>query len=101
MKSSGGLTVALPKQYGVTKPLSTAGPTVTDLQRSRELERVCLCISCITFFFIVGLGEQIDIRYSWSEILYVLCCSFWLMLGCTKARRKLPRERRFFVASRR
>ncbi|KAF7124823.1 hypothetical protein RHSIM_Rhsim12G0203400 [Rhododendron simsii] len=39
MKSSGGLTVASPKQYGVTKPLSTAGPTVTDLQRSRELER--------------------------------------------------------------
>lgn len=55
MKSSGGLTVALPKQYGVTKPLSTAGPTVTDLQRSRELERVCLCISCITFFF-CGIG---------------------------------------------
>lgn len=31
-----------PKQYGVTKPLSTAGPTEVDLQRSADLERVRL-----------------------------------------------------------
>ena len=28
------------KQYGVTKPISMAGPTDTDLQRSVELEKV-------------------------------------------------------------
>ncbi|CAK9159360.1 unnamed protein product, partial [Ilex paraguariensis] len=30
-----------PKQYGVTKPISLAGPTEADIQRSRKLEK-CL-----------------------------------------------------------
>lgn len=29
-------------QYGITKPISTAGPTEADLKRTAELERVCL-----------------------------------------------------------
>lgn len=29
------------KQYGVTKPLSLAGPTEADIQRTKELEKVC------------------------------------------------------------
>lgn len=29
-----------PKQYGVTKPISMAGPTEADIQRNRELEKV-------------------------------------------------------------
>lgn len=29
-----------PKQWGVTKPLSHAGPTDVDIQRNRELEKV-------------------------------------------------------------
>ena len=29
------------KQYGVTKPISMAGPTVADLKRTRDLEKVC------------------------------------------------------------
>ncbi|KAJ4851554.1 Nuclear poly(A) polymerase 4 [Turnera subulata] len=28
-----------PKQFGVTKPISMAGPTSADIQRSRELEK--------------------------------------------------------------
>jgi len=39
MKSSGSLSVTSPKQYGVTKPISTAGPTEADLQRTVELEQ--------------------------------------------------------------
>lgn len=33
---------APPKQYGVTKPLSRAGPSETDIQRTKELEKVCV-----------------------------------------------------------
>ncbi|KAH9665674.1 nuclear poly(A) polymerase 4 [Citrus sinensis] len=29
-----------PKQYGVTKPISMAGPTEADIQRNRELEKI-------------------------------------------------------------
>lgn len=36
-----------PKKYGVTKPLSLAGPTETDLQRNAELEKVVLFFSYI------------------------------------------------------
>jgi poly(A) polymerase len=28
------------KQYGVTKPISMAGPTVADLKRTQKLEKV-------------------------------------------------------------
>lgn len=28
------------RQYGITKPISTAGPTEADLQRTKELEKV-------------------------------------------------------------
>lgn len=33
-----------PKQWGVTKPLSLAGPSDADIQRNRELEKVCCFI---------------------------------------------------------
>lgn len=33
---------ASPKQYGVTKPLSRAGPSEADIQRTKELEKVCV-----------------------------------------------------------
>ncbi|OIT36685.1 PREDICTED: nuclear poly(A) polymerase 4-like isoform X2 [Nicotiana attenuata] len=38
-------TLPPPKQYGVTKPLSLAGPTEADIQRTKELEK-----------FLVGAG---------------------------------------------
>lgn len=38
------------KQYGVTKPISTAGPTEADVQRTVELEKVC----AVDFFFLSG-----------------------------------------------
>ncbi|KAK4365609.1 hypothetical protein RND71_013489 [Anisodus tanguticus] len=38
-------TITLPKQYGVTKPLSLAGPMEADIQRTKELEK-----------FLVGAG---------------------------------------------
>ncbi|XP_008798549.1 nuclear poly(A) polymerase 4-like [Phoenix dactylifera] len=31
-----------PRQYGITKPISTAGPTEADLQRTKELEKFLL-----------------------------------------------------------
>lgn len=41
-----------PKQYGVTKPISMAGPTEADIQRTRELEKVLfLSLFLITLFF--------------------------------------------------
>ena len=46
MVSSEGMSgspppVAAPvTQYGVTKPISMAGPTEVDIQRSRDLEKV-------------------------------------------------------------
>lgn len=44
MVRSEGLTATPPpaKQLGVTKPISTAGPTEADLLRSRDLEKVCI-----------------------------------------------------------
>ncbi|KAH7651213.1 poly(A) polymerase protein [Dioscorea alata] len=36
----GGASFNVPRQYGVTKPLSTAGPTEADLQRNMELEKL-------------------------------------------------------------
>lgn len=46
MGSSGGLRASsqpsqtAAKQYGVTKPISTAGPAVADMRRTLELEKV-------------------------------------------------------------
>lgn len=62
MGSSEGLGASLkassqvpPKQYVVTKPISMAGPTVSDLKRSRELKKVRLLhsfsLSCALLFF--------------------------------------------------
>jgi poly(A) polymerase len=56
MVSSEGLSgspAPAAKQYGVTKPLSVAGPTEADRQRSRELEKVCIHIIVFqeSFFF--------------------------------------------------
>ena len=46
MVSSKGLGDSPPrqpvKQYGVTKPISLSGPTEADIQRSLELEKVCV-----------------------------------------------------------
>lgn len=36
------------KQWGVAKPLSLAGPLDADVQRNRELEKVC-CVLCLLF----------------------------------------------------
>lgn len=33
---------AVPKCYGVTKPISLAGPCDADVQRSKELEKVLI-----------------------------------------------------------
>lgn len=52
MVSSEGLIAPLPppqaaaRQYGVTKPISTAGPTEADIQRTLELEKVCAIEFC-------------------------------------------------------
>ncbi|OMO66508.1 hypothetical protein COLO4_30523 [Corchorus olitorius] len=66
MVSSEGLSglpppVAVPvKQYGVTKPISMAGPTEVDIQRSRELEK---------FLVEAGLYESKDEAAKREEVL--------------------------------
>lgn len=62
MGSSGGLTAssqptqAAAKQYGVTKPISMAGPSVTDMQKTAELEKVQFCfLKCLRFSQILTL----------------------------------------------
>jgi len=49
MGSSEGVG-ASSKQCGITKPISMAGPTVNDLQRTTELEKVS--------FFVVGITRS-------------------------------------------
>ncbi|KAL6972749.1 Nuclear poly(A) polymerase 4 [Sarracenia purpurea var. burkii] len=59
--SSGGLRVVpSPKQYGVTRPISTAGPTDSDLQRTLELEK---------FLVDAGLYESKDETTKREEVL--------------------------------
>lgn len=97
MVSSEGLSgspAPAAKQYGVTKPISVAGPTEADRQRSRELEKVCIDIivfqeSSIFFFFF-------DIEVLMLKFWFLVRSSWW-MLGFTRAKRKLRRERRFSV----
>ena len=51
MGSEGLSMIPSPKQYGVTRPISTAGPADVDLQRTVELEKVCVLLS---FSFVTG-----------------------------------------------
>ncbi|KAH1237842.1 Nuclear poly(A) polymerase 2 [Glycine max] len=51
------------KQFGVTKPISMAGPTVTDLQRTRELEK---------FLAVSGLYESKEEAAKREEVLHRL-----------------------------
>jgi hypothetical protein len=37
-----------PKSYGITKPLSLAGPSSADIKRNVELEKVKLCFFVYT-----------------------------------------------------
>lgn len=50
----GGSVVNSPKSYGITKPLSLAGPSPADFKRNLELEKVIIIIIislllCATF----------------------------------------------------
>ncbi|KAI5651228.1 hypothetical protein M9H77_37233 [Catharanthus roseus] len=51
---------ASPKQYGVTKPLSRAGPTEADIQRTKELEK---------FLLDAGLYESAEEAAKREEVL--------------------------------
>lgn len=55
------------KQYGVTKPISMAGPTKTDRQRSKELDKVW--IVCVCVFFFVAFRES----FNYLQLLCILC----------------------------
>jgi len=39
----------LPKSYGITKPISLAGPTEADHLRNAELEKVFVCRISVLF----------------------------------------------------
>lgn len=85
---------ASPKQYGVTKPLSRAGPTEADIQRTKELEKVCvfrnyliltLFLCFLNFVSYCILGDLVS------------AFSFCLMLGYMRVLRRLQREKRFLA----
>lgn len=58
MVSAEGLSVspAPAKQYGVTKPISLAGPTLADVQRSAELEKVDFFIGSAVVLLFSGFS---------------------------------------------
>lgn len=56
-------------QYGVTKPISMAGPTVADIQRSRDLEKVY--VGKYRNFFLFGGEGIVDFIY-----LFMFFCLF-------------------------
>lgn len=71
------------KQYGVTKPISLAGPTEADLQRTVELEKVCsskfspffLLFACffllfLSFFTFSSLYEIVPMKFLVEAGLY-------------------------------
>lgn len=73
MVSSEGLSAPLSppqavvaKQYGVTKPISKAGPTEADVQRTVELEKVC----AVDFFFLSERSFRCD-SFMFSENYFV------------------------------
>lgn len=56
------------KQYGVTKPISMAGPTGSDLQRTLELEKVsfidksiCVCLKDV-YELILLINSLLDVQ---------------------------------------
>lgn len=62
----GGASFNVPRQYGVTKPLSTAGPTEADLQRNMELEKVLL--SFIVHFGIYFFNYYFYMDFEFSDM---------------------------------
>ena len=80
------------KQFGVTKPISMAGPTVTDLQRTRELEKVCFIVLFIlwynTPFFFVFL------RFVYLFVWKILCfvCKFLAVSGLYESKEEAAKR---------
>ena len=69
------------KQYGVTKPISMAGPTKTDRQRSKELDKVW--IVCVCVFFLLLL-EKVLIIYNYcvfcADLVIIYVFGFWVWI---------------------
>lgn len=49
-KASGSPLQNAVKRYGITNPLSFAGPTNADFQRTDELEKACNFLAASVFF---------------------------------------------------
>jgi len=81
------------KQYGITKPISMAGPTVYDLHRTLELEKVGFFFCVMRYFFLLS---DCWCTYS-SEKFFPMFTSFSLFRDFMRTMRKLLRERRFFA----
>ena len=98
-------TVAVAMKYGVTEPISMAGPTRADRQRSRDLEKVWILgyllrkfnsLHALRFFFLVfelfayvfwflGVGycfREILILYNIGDfvliLLFIYVYGFWV-----------------------
>jgi poly(A) polymerase len=57
-ESPNGSSLQMAAKYGITKPISLAGPTEADLQRSMELEKVKIRSDFFSFCWL-GLNRFI------------------------------------------
>lgn len=97
---NGGSTPPPPPQqeqankYGLTKPISLAGPTDADLHRNLELEKVInyRLIHLIINYLILS---PYKIKFQFFFFFF----SSWLMPSFTRAMKKLQPDEKFFAAS--
>lgn len=82
-----------PKSYGITKPLSLAGPSSADIKRNVELEKVKLC-----FCFTRELLKDSMFTFLAIWCVFFICSSTWLMRDSTRARTIPCGERKFWDA---
>ena len=83
---------AVPKCYGVTKPISMAGPCDTDVQRNKELEKVLIH----KFWF------PFSARFEISMLDFSFCLFVFLVCGVlVPGRRWLVRKQRGICKERR
>ena len=66
-----------PKMYGITNPISMAGPTETDLQRNSELEKVFLVFQ-VQISLSLSLSLSFWVQYiNYIYLYYLLIKKIW------------------------
>lgn len=85
--------------YGVTKPISLAGPTDADIHRNIELEKVVFKFQLFWWVSLLLCCVKISVNELNSIFCYVVRIgSSWLTRGFTKVKKKLLKEKKFWAA---